>query len=253
MTALPCEPWTTADRLCCPDETPVLDCDGLPVVPTYPWTDDELIMVASRMLYHATCERFTGECTNNELRPCKCSCPVGQCCGCRLQVVALAGRYPVLEVTEVKINAVVLPASDYRLDEFSRLVRIDGQPWPHVQDLAADPDTDPDTFVIRYTVGRAVPIDLQHAAALLACELKKACGGQSCDLPDGVTHVIRDGLEFDMVPQGITNQITQGKGLFGIPQIDMIVNQYKPCEKTQYTPKRRLFFADEAPDGSIRS
>lgn len=251
MAALPCEPYTDAARLCCDDEGATLDCNGVPVVPTYPWTDDELILIASRMLYHATCERFTGECAN-ELRPCKCGCPVGECCGCRLQQVPLAGRYPVLAITEVKIDAVVLPASDYRLDEFSRLVRVDGQPWPHTQDLTGDPDVDPNTFVIRFTVGRAVPIDLQHAAALLACELKKACNGQGCQLPDNVTRVVRDGLEFDMLPLE-TNILKQGRGAFGIPAIDMIINQYKPCEKTIHTPKRRLMFADDAPDGSVKS
>ncbi len=252
MASLPCEPYTDASRLCCDDEADSVGCDDVAIVPTYPWTDDELILIASRMLYHATCERFTGECAN-ELRPCKCSCPDQDCCRCTFQHVPLAGRYPVLEVTEVRVDGVVLPTSDYRLDEFSRLVRTGGESWPHTQDLTKNPDTDSDTFRIKYTVGRAVPIDLQHAAALLACELKKACNGQGCELPDNVTRVMRDGLEFDMVPQGVPNVLTQGRGLFGIPAVDMIVNQYKPCDKTQHTPKRRLMFADDAPDGSVKS
>lgn len=247
---LPCEPYTTADKLCCPDEAPSLDCDNNPVTPTYPWNDDELIRIASRMLFHATCERFTGECPGQELRPCSCACVEGTCCRCRLQYVPLAGRYPVLEVTEVKVDAVVLPATDYRLDQFSRLVRVDGEPWPSSQNMAADPDTDADTFVIRYTVGRAVPIDLQHAAALLACELKKACNGQGCSLPNNVSRVLRDGIEFEVVPNGLPNILTQGKGLFGIPAVDMIVNQYKPCETRG--PKRRLIFAEDAEGDGAR-
>lgn len=251
MTSLPCEPFTTANRMCCPDEAPTLDCDGNPVTPTYPWTDDELILVASRLLYHATCERFTGECPNQQLRPCQCYCRDRNCCRCELRAVPLAGRFPVLEVTEIKIDAVVLPASSYRLDEFSRVVRVDGLQWPLSQDLAADPDADANTFVIRYTVGRAVPLDLQHAAALLACELKKACNGQGCQLPDNVTRVVRDGLEFDVFPQGVPNKITQGAGLFGIPEIDMIVNQYKPCPTRG--PKRRLMFASDQDENGIVS
>lgn len=244
--SLPCEPWTTEDRLCCPDEGPTGVCDDPPVTPTYPWTDAELIDVASRLLYHATCERFTGSCPAS-LRPCSCACPDCTCCSCSVHAIALAGRYPVLQVTEVVIDGVVLAPAAYRLDEFSRLVRVDGGRWPHWQDLHADPDVvGGSTFIIRYTVGRAVPVDLQYAAALLTCELKLACGGQGCRLPEGTQRIVRDGIEFDLIDPATT--FRQPTATFGIPEVDRIVAQYTPCGKRG--PKQRLMFADDP--GGIR-
>jgi hypothetical protein len=244
--ALPCTPWTTTDRLCCPDEAPSTDCAGDPVVPTYPWTDDELIDIASRMLFHATCERFPGVCSGNTLRPCSCACRDETCCKCDRRAVPLAGRYPVLEIEEVRVDGVVLPPSAYRLDEFSRLVRVDGERWPVRQDMTADPLTDADTFVIRYTVGRAVPDDLQYAAALLACELKKVCGGQGCQLPDRVQRVIRDGIEYEVVDVG--TMLARPGSAFGIADVDRIVALYQPCGSRG--PKNRLMFADDP--GGVR-
>jgi hypothetical protein len=238
---LPCQPWTTADRLCCPDEASSLDCNGDPVVASYPWTDDELIRIASRLLFHATCERFPGECSGHEFRPCSCECRDISCCKCEVSSVPLAGRYPVLEIDEVRVDGAMLPSSAYRLDEFSRLVRVDGQRWPARQDLTADPNTDADTFIIRFSVGRAVPDDLQYAAALLACELKKACGGQGCALPDGVQRVVRDGIEFEVAAEATT--FTRPGVVFGVPEIDRIVSLYQPCGARG--PRQRLMFADD--------
>lgn len=240
--SLPCDPWTTTDRLCCPDTPDSEDCQGSSVSVSYPWTDDELIMIASRVLFHATCERFPGECTGNEARPYLCGCRDVARCDCRADSIPLAGRYPVLEITEVKIDGAALPASSYRLDEYSRLVRTDGFRWPARQDITKDPDADADTFVVRYKVGRLVPTDLQYAAALLACELKKACGGQGCSLPDGVRRIIRDGIEYDVV-DSLPNKIITSEGLTGIAEVDRIVYQYKPCGSRG--PKQRLMFADD--------
>lgn len=240
--SLPCDPWTTADRLCCPDVSDSEDCSGSPIVSTYPWTDDELIEIASRVLFHASCERFPGVCAGHSLRPYRCECRDLDHCGCRLDSIPLAGRYPVLEIDEVKIDGAALPASSYRLDEYSRLVRVDGERWPARQDLSKDPDADADTFIIRFKVGRLVPTDLQYAAALLACELKKACGGQGCSLPDGVSRIIRDGIEYDVV-DSLPNKIITSDGLTGIAEVDRILYQYKPCGSRG--PKRRLMFADD--------
>lgn len=225
---MPCQPWTTPDKMCCPDETFVDD----PCTPeneagpaTYVWTDTEIIEMVSNILFRRTCSLYPGTCPV-ELRPCEeCGCPEHRC-GCRYNVVPLAGRYPVLEVTEVRIDGSVVPASSYRLDEFARLVRIDGDVWPRRQDLSADPLSDSDTFLIKFNVGRPVPIELQSAAALLACEFKRACNGQGCRLPDNIASIARE---------GVTYEIEQAHYLrpdfpFLIPEVDVVLKQYD-CSK----------------------
>src|SRR5438128_508567 len=78
-------------------------------------------------------------------------------CGC-LSTVRLSG-YPVREVSEVKIDGDVVDPSEYRLDGWQDLVRMDdpGPPvrkrrWPHSQNLALD-DDQPNTFSVTYSHG----------------------------------------------------------------------------------------------------
>ena len=232
---LPCEPvWTDVERVEClfPDVAdtngPCADPDDPPVPAQYAWTTEEIIRIASRILFLKTCRRYPGEC-EVELRPCDpCRACSPGCCGCTYTFIPLAGPYPVIDVLEVKIDGVAIPVSSFRVDEYSRLVRTDGDYWPRSQNLNRDPD-DPlqeRTFVVRYTTGRAVPEDLEYAAALLAGELKRACGGSvvSC-LPDRVTSVVRDGVSFDLVDP---SEIASGS-TFGVPMIDAILKQY-PCD-----------------------
>lgn len=241
---LPCEPvWTTPERVEClfPDVAdtrgPCDDPEGEPVPAEYAWTTEEIIRIASRILFLKTCRRYPGECVV-ELRPCDpCRLCSPGCCGCTYEFIPLAGSYPVIDVAEVKIDGVTVPDTAYRVDEYARLVRTDGEHWPRSQNLNRDPDAAPPasdrTFVIRYVVGRAIPEDLEYAAALLAGELKRACGGStgSC-LPDRVTNVVRDGVSFDLVDAA---EIAQGS-TFGVPMIDAILKQY-PCDD----PRRYRF------------
>lgn len=245
---LPCDPvWTTPERvLClCPDAADVrgacADPDGPPEPATYVWTTEEIIRVASRILFVKTCRRYPGECVVS-LRPCDpCRACSPGCCGCTYTYIPLAGPYPVIDVAEVKIDGVTLDPSAYRVDQYFRLVRTDGEHWPRYQNLDRDPDALPgdeseDTFVIRYVTGRPVPDDLVYAATLLACELKRACGGQSCALPDRVTSVVRDGVSFDLVDPA---EIASGSS-FGVPMIDAILKQYPCSDARQYRFTSRL-------------
>ncbi len=236
---LPCTPWTTVDKMCCPDlESVDGPCvEGEPTPATYVWTDDELIGMASKILFEKTGRRFPGECEVT-LRPCDpCrTCAVG-CCGCSYEFIPLAGVYPVLDVSEVLIDTVAVPPASYRVDEYLRLVRLDGQSWPRWQNLGADPSVLGErTFQITYTTGRAVPADLQYAAALLACELKRVCNGQGCKLPDRVQSVVRDGVSY----QVLDSAEVAFNGSFGVPIIDAIVKNYKP-EKPRPNMTTRIF------------
>lgn len=233
---LPCTPWADQDEVTClcPDIADVgQPCADDPVPAVYPFTDAQFIEMSSRILFERTCRRFPGICSE-ELRPCDPCNSCKGCCECHYTYIPLAGPYPVTEITEIKIDGVVLAPSSYRVDEFIRLVRVDGLGWPKWQDLNADPDTDDGTFVIRYKVGRTPPLDLRYAAALLTCELKRACNGQGCQLPENVTSMVRDGVSFTLAdPQEIFTN-----GSFGVPMIDQILATY-PCKgyTTQLTSR----------------
>lgn len=123
-------------------------------------------------------------------------CGHGGGCGCsRIHEVRLYG--PAGEVTEVKVDGVVLDPTAYRLDTGARLVRVDGQGWPLCQDMAA-PDSEPGTWSVTYTPGLPVDGLGAWAAGLLAGELVKACDGGDCDLPPNVTQIVRNGVSLTL-------------------------------------------------------
>jgi len=222
-----CEPWTTVDRLCCPDLEPVDCVTGEPVAATYAWTDDELIDAATGILFRQTCSLFPGLCVIR-VRPCvQCSCNRSPCgCG-RYSFVDLQDRYPVINVDEVLIDGVVVDPATYRVDDYHRLVRLNGQCWPVCQDLSL-PETEVGTFAVEYTAGRQAPLQLQMAAAELACELKRACNGLDCRFPSNVTHVSRQGVTMDI---SAVEAAVNG-GVSGLAAVDIAVGQYN-CARSK--------------------
>lgn len=209
----PCVPWITEDDLdpCC--AVP----DGLdPAVVT------SAVTAAVEYLYDATCRRWPGECSAI-VRPClPCRCRVE--CRCRYTRIALEAPYPITGITEVLVEGVALAATDYRLDNNRDLVL--QQPntlgitcWP-IQVLDAVDDA-ADTWSVEYTFGPS-PIELAKTAAVdLACELIKACAGEECMLPDGVTSVTRQGVTF--VLRGPET------GLTNVKTADLLIAQYGKC------------------------
>lgn len=146
---------------------------------------------------------------------------LGHSCGCgHLSLIKLAG-YPVRSIVEVKIDGDVVDPSEYRLDRWRELVRLDdpGPPvvhnhWPKCQNLALA-DDQPGTFSVTYEFGVDPPPLGLHAAAELACQLYAACSGADCELPRNATRVVRQGIEVDRTvllnflvrgaPTGMTN------------------------------------------------
>lgn len=221
-----CAPWIDADRLCCPDAPDGEDCaTGDPIVTTYAWSDDELIVAATGILFRATCQLYPGLC-DVTVRPCAhCNCGRNKCgCG-RYFYITLQDSYPVTEINEVKIDGNVVDSSTYRIDDFKQLVRLDGQCWPTCNDLSLD-STEPQTFDVSYTAGREPPIELQMACAELACEMKRACNGQSCGLPRNVTSVSRQGvsMNIDALESAVNGAVT------GLAVVDNVVRQYN-CQR----------------------
>lgn len=126
-------------------------------------------------------------------------CGCGTTCNCGLEgpsSLALPG--PIAEVTRVTIDGEALDPDEYRVMYGRVLVRTDGTAWPVCQDLLS-PATAPDTFEVVYQRGVPVPTGGQVAAGVLACELAKAaCGDSSCQLPDRVRSITRQGVSMEM-------------------------------------------------------
>lgn len=133
------------------------------------------------------------------------------CCTCRYTFYKLPAPYPIIEITEVRVNGAIFAPTDYRLDNHRRIVlqdpnSLDRHCWPS-QRLDV-PDGADDSFEIDYTYGEA-PLELAKVGAGdLACEILKACAGDDeCVLPDGASSVTKRGItiNFRGPADGFTN------------------------------------------------
>jgi hypothetical protein len=124
----------------------------------------------------------------------------GQCrgeCGCtHVSEILLPG--PISEVVEVMIDGEPLDLTTVRVDDYARLVRLDGE-WPWCQDLNAAED-EPGAWTVTYIRGEVVPPGGGLAAGALACELAKAfCNDNTCRLPKRVNSINRQGISMVFV------------------------------------------------------
>lgn len=209
----PCTPWT-----------PTWTCNIDQITGAAAVTGTA-VEIASEVLYHLTAQRFDQcsvtirpcrqECVNANItswwqygtypRPywwagtwynlaCSAGCPSNSCSCVSLDEVVLPG--PV-DVTEVKLDGVVLTEGvNYRIDDYRKVVRIDGLLWPFCQDLSLD-DTHANTWSMTITFGEPVPALGQLAVGELAQEITKylACAAD-CQLPQGVVDISRQGLSM---------------------------------------------------------
>lgn len=255
----PCTPWA--------DSQDVWDCCGQPMTTIGEGSSEtecavdmtQFAMEASQVLYELSGRQFAGSCERT-VRPCGqdwCGFQVlsrghivgwngnfwsnngRSACGCRhLSRVPLAG-YPVREVTEVKIDGVVIPATNnWRLDErrwLTRVADIDGdvQLWPRCQRLDLE-DTEDGTWSVTYRYGQDPPLVGVAAAAQLGCELYKACSGQACALPTGTTRVNRQGIVIERLAFAAWAFNTRATGTqapgwhTGLPLVDAFLGAYNP-------------------------
>lgn len=149
-------------------------------------------------------------------------------CGCQIiHQVKLPGE--VSGPITVTIDGDELDPSAYRVDDGNWLVRQDGEPWP-VNLNASIPLGEPGTMGVTYYQGVSpLTEDLQFAAGLLAVEWYKACTNKACALPDSVTAVTRQGIQFTLPSTMETS---------GIRAVDEIVAGYNPYRLK--TPSRVL-------------
>lgn len=263
-----CSPWITGEdvQACCSVEA----TSGL--------IFDTVAEEASDLLFQLSGRKFPGECSKT-VRPCSddCGCNwqvlsrgfvvwpgmwAGSAyldwgwgfwgcggydnCGCRpLSRVKLSG-YPVNSITEVIINGDVLDPSEYRLDSNRYLTRLGDARWPGCQNLALDAG-DSGTWTVEYSYGADPPELGRSAAAQLACELYKACAGQTCALPTGVTRESRQGvtierLSFTSWAYLPASRIRGGRApgwQTGMTLVDSFLNAYNPYG----LPRRPVFWA----------
>lgn len=144
------------------------------------------------------------------------------CCGNSACAVVLRG--PVASIDEVLVGEDVIPASAYRVDITGGawlLVRVDGGCWPTCQNFTAD-EGEAGSFVVSYGFGKALPLVLATAAAMLACEFSKALAGGPCKLPSKMTRLSRQGVEIELEPPDPAD------GKTGIREVDMVVAMLNP-------------------------
>jgi hypothetical protein len=164
------------------------------------------------------------------------------CCGNSACAVVLRG--PVASVDEVSVGDEIVPASAYRVDVTGGvylLVRTDGECWPACQDFTAE-EGEPGSFVVTYGLGLALPLALQVAAAMLACEYSKAISGGPCKLPSKMTRLSRQGVEVELEPADATGEST------GIREVDQVVAMLNPGGRT--SPP--LLFSPDLPENCDR-
>lgn len=233
-----CSPWATEADVCSPCDDYAFDSILL----------EDSLQLASDVLFNLTGRQWPGIC-DDVVRPCGnrttspwgryavgagamvgwCGCYDSRTCGCRrLSEIRLPG-FPVVEVTEVKIDGQVVDPARYRVDDRRWLVWIPDptgvEPrtaWPCCQrtDLA---DTEEGTFSVAYSYGAEPPIGGVKAAASLGCQLALSCQPEtigSCRLPKRVTTITRQGISL-----AVLDPLTLFKdGLTGLSEVDLWVS-----------------------------
>lgn len=225
-----CGQWATEADACapCTDGT-----DGLA----------DWMLVATDLLYELSGQRFPGVCPDT-VQPCATRCAQdgpriyddaaaarwswwGACgcgggvCGCTtLPELTLSG-WPLVTVDAVTIDGELLDPTAYRIDDWSRLVRVDGEQWPACSD----------DFTIDFTYGVPPPRPGVVAAATLGCQLALACAGDSsCRLPQRVQSITRQGVSMVMLdPFTFFDD-----GRTGLYDVDLFLAAYGPTAKKRW-------------------
>lgn len=213
-----CTPWTTAG---------LVSALGTRYDSLDSYTLTDAVVVATDLLYVLTGRRWPGVCGPVTVRPCAqsaysrntrgwaydqswgvCGCGSLDTCGCGSRSRVGLGAYPIIEVSQVKVDGEVVAPSAYRLDAdgvaggWRWLVRIDDDGWPCCQDLD-EPLTEDGTFGVTFTYGQAPPAGGVMAAAELAGEIARHWHDlDDCSIGPGVRQFTRQGMSVDVVVPG---------------------------------------------------
>jgi hypothetical protein len=242
----PCSAWLTGED--------VAECCSAAAedVGTFYTLLDDAADVASQLLYELSGRRFAGLCSKDGVRPCHgdCSCGIqvlsrghlvvdpylysstacsGRNCGCNdMSRVPLAGY--VRQVTQVKIDGVVLDSSAYTVVDHRWLTRIDGSRWPSCSHVEL-PDTEEGTFSVNYTFGKQPPWMAIEAAKQLACQVYLSCSGggdgADCQIPVGATRITRQGITVERAI--FARNPETGAWETGMASVDRFLNAANPA------------------------
>lgn len=168
------------------------------------------------------------------------------CCGgtCSLPSVELPA--PADTPTEVVIDGVVLDPANYAVEQYRRLVRLDGQNWPCTQNRARESGPYPGvndgsregTWQITYPYGRIPDASGIVAVSRFACEMAKfLCNAADCVLPQRLKHIVREGVDMDFAdPLLFLDQ----DGRVGIYEVDLWIKSINPGGIPRRSTVRRL-------------
>lgn len=219
-----------------PDEGPCgWDVDWC-ALPTGLTEEDRVAQLdaATLILYKLTGNRYPGTCDAT-----RSFCPPTHACGCSSRCrcgpdsyINLGGEYPVASIVRVTVDGDdLIDGVDYRVDDWSRLVRLDSESWPSVTDLE-----DPEALEVHWTYGRTPPAGGSTMVGVLATELALACQpGSSCRLPQRTVSASAEGVVVTLIdPQRII-----ADGGTGLTEVDMwvhAVNQDSPSTGGIFDP-----------------
>lgn len=148
-------------------------------------------------------------------------------CSCSFVSEALLPE-PVVSVESVKVDGVILSPAAYRVDDYRRLVRVDGGQWPVCNDLNRA-DTEVGTWSVTVSFGEAVPTLGQLAMGELACQLARLiAGNEDCELPQPVQQLIRQGVTMNFLDP--TKVFSDGK--VGLYLSDLFISSVNPAGLT---------------------
>lgn len=130
---------------------------------------------------------------------------------------------PVYEITQIKVDGVVVSGSSYRLDDSRIVVRTDGEEWPICNDLSKN-DTEVGTWSVTARYGQPVPESASLAVGQLACEIVKAIVGDDCALSQPVQSIARQGVNLTFLDP---NEVFAERRT-GLRLTDMFISTYNP-------------------------
>lgn len=123
-----------------------------------------------------------------------CGSCSGDCSCTTVSEILLPG--PVTSINKVKVDGDTLSKSAYRLDDWRKLVRLDGQMWPTCNNLNLSAQN-VGTWSVNLTYGIPVPTMGRMAVGELAYQLILAClGDDCCKLPYQVQQITRQGVSI---------------------------------------------------------
>lgn len=229
LTEIPCQSWANATtQWCCPEANlPTVDpCppNDPAAAAAGPWTQQQLLDVASSMLYVATGYRFPGICEDVVEWDALCECPVKncRCCATRQALPGPPGLiFPITEVVSIEeidsagnATTVNLSAGKIAVLDYNHITRDDGEVWfPKERDVCR--------LRVRFKWGRTPPPGADIAAAKLACILAHVCVPDACN-GSSVTGFTAAGRTYDLA--SIRQELLDGR--IPEPTVLLFLSQY---------------------------